>query len=100
MTTFYHDFSSTGRFLGDDGWRVASALTARHIGGAVNYMAVTESLGVSPSIFGTQRSADSDFDISFHHSVLAHKPRIIQQCNVPFVCHPIQLNYSDEAAGQ
>ncbi|GAX86288.1 hypothetical protein CEUSTIGMA_g13700.t1 [Chlamydomonas eustigma] len=47
-----------GRFIGEDGWRVASALTARHIGGAVNYMAVTESLEVSPSIFGAGLAAD------------------------------------------
>jgi hypothetical protein len=24
--------------LGEEGWRIAAALTARHIGGAVNYM--------------------------------------------------------------
>ncbi len=27
-----------GPALGDEGWRIAAALTARHIGGAVNYM--------------------------------------------------------------
>jgi uncharacterized membrane protein len=44
-----------GRFLQEDGWKIASALTARHIGGAVNYMAVSEALGVSPSVFGAGR---------------------------------------------
>ena len=29
------------RALGADGWKVAAALTARHIGGSVNYMAVS-----------------------------------------------------------
>jgi hypothetical protein len=24
--------------LGEEGWKIAAALTARHIGGAVNYM--------------------------------------------------------------
>lgn len=28
------------RVLGADGWKVAAALTARHIGGSVNYVAV------------------------------------------------------------
>lgn len=28
------------RMLGPDGWKVAAALTARHIGGSVNYVAV------------------------------------------------------------
>lgn len=32
--------------------QVVAALTARHIGGAVNYMAVSETLGLSPSVFG------------------------------------------------
>jgi uncharacterized membrane protein len=32
--------------------QVVSALTARHIGGAVNYMAVSETLKLSPSVFG------------------------------------------------
>ncbi|EFJ49253.1 hypothetical protein VOLCADRAFT_120770 [Volvox carteri f. nagariensis] len=37
---------------------VASALTARHIGGAVNYMAVSEALSLSPSTFGAGLAAD------------------------------------------
>ncbi|KAG2435054.1 hypothetical protein HYH02_012051 [Chlamydomonas schloesseri] len=47
-----------GRFLGEEGWKVASALTARHIGGAVNYMAVSEALSISPSTFGAGLAAD------------------------------------------
>lgn len=31
--------------LGDNGWKVAAALCARHIGGAVNYVAVTTATG-------------------------------------------------------
>ncbi|KAI8465541.1 MAG: hypothetical protein J3K34DRAFT_454744 [Monoraphidium minutum] len=44
--------------LGDEGWRIAAALTARHIGGAVNYMAVSEALAISPSTFGAGLAAD------------------------------------------
>eukprot|EP00198_Chlamydomonas_reinhardtii_P012311 XP_001701648.1 predicted protein [Chlamydomonas reinhardtii] len=47
-----------GRYLGDEGWKVASALTARHIGGAVNYMAVSETLDITPSTFGAGLAAD------------------------------------------
>ncbi len=36
-------------YLGDAGWRIASALTARHIGGAVNYMAVSDMLDIPAS---------------------------------------------------
>lgn len=32
-----------------DSWKIASALCARHIGGAVNYVGVVETLGVSPA---------------------------------------------------
>lgn len=45
-------------WLGDAGWRMASALTARHIGGAVNYMAVSETLSIPPSVFGAGLAAD------------------------------------------
>ena len=38
--------------------QVASALTARHIGGAVNYMAVSESLSLDASTFGAGLAAD------------------------------------------
>ena len=37
------------RSLGPDGAMVAAALTARHIGGSINYVAVTDLLGVSPA---------------------------------------------------
>lgn len=37
------------RSLGADGWKVAAALTARHIGGSVNYVAVSEVLALSPA---------------------------------------------------
>ncbi|KAL4435946.1 hypothetical protein ABPG77_000708 [Micractinium sp. CCAP 211/92] len=37
------------RSLGADSWKVAAALTARHIGGSVNYVAVSEALELSPS---------------------------------------------------
>jgi len=37
------------RSLGADGYMVAAALTARHIGGSINFVAVTDLLGVSPT---------------------------------------------------
>ncbi|KAG0610236.1 hypothetical protein M758_7G049300 [Ceratodon purpureus] len=45
--------------LGPDGWKIAAALMARHIGGAVNYVAVTEALGASPSIVAAGLAADN-----------------------------------------
>jgi uncharacterized membrane protein len=47
-----------GGALGEGGWRVAAALLARHIGGAVNYVAVSGALEVPPSLFGAGLAAD------------------------------------------
>ena len=45
--------------LGSDGWKVASALAARHIGGAINFVAVSETLGVSGSAVSAAIAADN-----------------------------------------
>ncbi|KAL2652160.1 hypothetical protein R1flu_020288 [Riccia fluitans] len=45
--------------LGADGWKIAAALMSRHIGGAVNYVAVNEALGTSPSIVAAGLAADN-----------------------------------------
>lgn len=47
-----------GGALGEGGWRVAAALLARHIGGAVNYVAVAGALDVPASLFGAGLAAD------------------------------------------
>ncbi|KAA8539952.1 hypothetical protein F0562_026644 [Nyssa sinensis] len=38
------------RSLGQDSWKIASALMGSYIVGAVNYFAISEALGVSPSV--------------------------------------------------
>ncbi|CAJ1901937.1 unnamed protein product [Cylindrotheca closterium] len=45
--------------LGDNGWRVACALAARHIGGAINFVAVAETLKVSGSAVSAAIAADN-----------------------------------------
>ncbi|XP_078178172.1 uncharacterized protein LOC144572456 [Carex rostrata] len=47
------------RSLGQDSWKIAAALMARHIGGAVNYVAVSEALGTSPSVLAAGLAADN-----------------------------------------
>eukprot|EP00890_Picochlorum_soloecismus_P001121 jgi/Picsp_1/2009/NSC_05475-R1_protein len=44
--------------LGVDGHKIAGALTARHIGGSINYVAVTELLGVGPDARMSALAAD------------------------------------------
>ena len=45
--------------LGEESWRVAAALCARHIGGAVNFVAVAEALEVSGSSVTAALAADN-----------------------------------------
>ncbi|GAB4858306.1 hypothetical protein Ancab_009779 [Ancistrocladus abbreviatus] len=47
------------RSLGQDSWKIAAALMGRHIGGAVNYVAISEALGVSPSVLASGLAADN-----------------------------------------
>lgn len=42
-----------------DSWKIAAALAARHIGGAINYVAVAETLQVSPSAQMAGLAADN-----------------------------------------
>ena len=45
--------------LGDDAWKMAAALMARHIGGAVNYVAVAGVLDISPTLVAAGLAADN-----------------------------------------
>ncbi|XWS50470.1 hypothetical protein CRYUN_Cryun12cG0090100 [Craigia yunnanensis] len=47
------------RALGQDSWKIAAALMGRHIGGAVNYVAISNALGVSPSVLAAGLAADN-----------------------------------------
>ncbi|KAI4351661.1 hypothetical protein L6164_005997 [Bauhinia variegata] len=47
------------RSLGQDSWKIAAALMGRHIGGAVNYVAISDALGVSPSVLSAALAADN-----------------------------------------
>ncbi|KAI3749054.1 hypothetical protein L6452_12604 [Arctium lappa] len=47
------------RSLGQDSWKIASALMASYIGGAINYVAVSDALGVSPSVVAAGVAADN-----------------------------------------
>uniref|UniRef100_A0A0A9G006 Uncharacterized protein n=1 Tax=Arundo donax TaxID=35708 RepID=A0A0A9G006_ARUDO len=49
------------RSLGQDNWKIAAALMNRHIGGAVNYVAVSEALEVSSSVQAAVLAADTHY---------------------------------------
>mmetsp|Transcript_6977 Transcript_6977/g.7225 ORF Transcript_6977/g.7225 Transcript_6977/m.7225 type:complete len:511 (+) Transcript_6977:196-1728(+) len=45
--------------LAEDGWKIVSALTAKNIGGGLNFMAVADALGVSPSTVSAGLTVDN-----------------------------------------
>lgn len=45
--------------LGDEGWKVACAITSRHIGGAINFVAVADTLNIDGSIVSAAIAADN-----------------------------------------
>jgi len=45
--------------LGRDGWKVAAALASRHVGGAINFIAVANTLGVEQSTISSAIAADN-----------------------------------------
>ncbi|KAE8784671.1 putative membrane protein YjcL-like [Hordeum vulgare] len=47
------------RSLGQDRWKIAAALMSRHIGGAVNYVAVAEALQVTLSVLAAGLATDN-----------------------------------------
>jgi uncharacterized membrane protein len=52
-----HQLNSIG--AQGDGWKIASALTAKNVGGGLNFIAVSDSLGVSPLTIGTGLAIDN-----------------------------------------
>lgn len=57
--------------MGADGWKVASALAARHIGGAVNYVGVCETLDVTASAQMAGLAADNLICAVYFTSIFA-----------------------------
>ncbi|KAL5718660.1 hypothetical protein ACHQM5_011539 [Ranunculus cassubicifolius] len=47
------------RSLGQDSWKIAAALMSSYIGGTVNFVAVSEALGVSPSVLAAGIAVDN-----------------------------------------
>ncbi|RWR87844.1 DUF819 domain-containing protein [Cinnamomum micranthum f. kanehirae] len=64
------------RSLGQDSWKIAAALMSRHIGGAVNYVAVSEALGVSSSVLAAGLAADNVICAMYFTSLFALASRI------------------------
>ncbi|KAH7856276.1 hypothetical protein Vadar_034792 [Vaccinium darrowii] len=62
--------------LGQDSWKIAAALMGRHIGGAVNYVAISGALGVSPSVLAAGLAADNVICAVYFTSLFALASKI------------------------
>ncbi|KAG7973566.1 hypothetical protein I3843_06G002300 [Carya illinoinensis] len=62
--------------LGQDSWKIAAALMGRHIGGAVNYVAISEALGVSPSVLAAGLAADNVICAAYFTTLFALASKI------------------------
>ena len=56
---------SVGVASNGDGWKLAAALVAKNVGGGMNYVAVCDTLGVSPVAFSAGIAADNVFAILY-----------------------------------
>ncbi|XP_057526162.1 uncharacterized protein LOC130805408 [Amaranthus tricolor] len=64
------------RSLGGDAWKIAAALMGRHIGGAVNYVAIAEALEISPSVLTAGLAADNVLCAVYFTTLFALASRI------------------------
>ncbi|KAK9672600.1 hypothetical protein RND81_12G111400 [Saponaria officinalis] len=64
------------RSLGTDAWKIAAALMGRHIGGAVNYVAIAEALQISPSVLTAGLAADNVLCAVYFTTLFALASRI------------------------
>ncbi|XP_010255249.1 PREDICTED: uncharacterized protein LOC104595989 isoform X1 [Nelumbo nucifera] len=71
------------RSLGHDNWKIAAALMGRHIGGAVNYVAISEALAVSPSVLAAGLAADNVICAIYFTSLFALASQIPPESTTP-----------------
>uniref|UniRef100_A0A7N2MIM0 Uncharacterized protein n=1 Tax=Quercus lobata TaxID=97700 RepID=A0A7N2MIM0_QUELO len=64
------------RSLGQDHWKIAAALMGSYVGGSVNYIAISEALGVSPSVLAAGVAADNVICALYFLSLFALASRI------------------------
>ena len=82
--------------LGNDGWKVACALCSRHIGGAINFVAVADTLDIHGSVVSAAIAADNVVvALYFAFPSASHGVQILVATNRPMTNHPF-LNGSSK----
>ncbi|XP_071734274.1 uncharacterized protein [Rutidosis leptorrhynchoides] len=84
------------RSLGQDSWKIASALMASYIGGAINYVAVSDALGVSPSVIAAGVAADNVICALYFMALFALGSKLPTEASMP---NKDVAHNSDSASG-
>lgn len=74
--------------LGEDAWKMAAALCSRHIGGAVNYVAVAGALQVTPSLIAAGLASDNLVCAVYFSCLFAMAPAAEAQAAEPGAAAP------------
>ncbi|KAL0710338.1 hypothetical protein Bca4012_017316 [Brassica carinata] len=82
--------------LGPDSWKIAAALMGRHIGGAVNYVAISNALGVSPSVLAAGLAADNVITAVYFTSLFAIGSKIPAEVLPPPTSEEAEANKAPE----
>ncbi|KAJ0261741.1 hypothetical protein HA466_0048020 [Hirschfeldia incana] len=82
--------------LGPDSWKIAAALMGRHIGGAVNYVAISNALGVSPSVLAAGLAADNVITAVYFTSLFAIGSKIPAEVLPPQTSEEAEANKDSE----
>ena len=56
---------AVGAAANGDGWKLSAALVAKNVGGGINYVALCDTLGVSPAAFSAGIAADNVFAVLY-----------------------------------
>lgn len=78
--------------LGADAWKVAAALCARHIGGAVNFVAVADATAMSPSAQSAALAADNLVCIVYFTTLFHLARSIPADSEIPSEGRPVDLD--------
>lgn len=79
------------RSLGPDNWKIASALMGSYIGGAINYVAISKALQVSPSIVAAGVAADNIITALYFIVLFALASKIPAEAAKPIDADPSHL---------
>ncbi|WCJ36702.1 hypothetical protein M5689_017885 [Euphorbia peplus] len=86
------------RSLGQDNWKIASALMGSYIGGSVNYVAISEALGTSPSVVSAGVAADNVICAIYFMVLFALASKIPSEASSSVV--GVEMKVENDSAGK